>query len=180
MKPEFSRVFDTNELKEGVSEFKLIANEDERVALSNRFGLIELGHLSADMRITKGVDPSLPLLMEAQISGTYLQECVVSLEPVRSICDEFVSCTFANGNECQVSPVEIEVKLDDDDPPEQLIDGKFDAGELIAEYFGLNVAPFPRLAGAKFESSSISVDEAGNINNPFNVLKKNQDKSSPV
>ena len=180
MKPEFSRIFDTNDLKEGSSEFKLIANEAERVAISKRFGLLEMGNLSADIRITKGVDPSLPLLMEAQVSGQYLQECVVSLEAVRSICDEFVSCSLAYRNECQVSPLEVEINLDDDDPPEQLIDGKFDAGELIAEYFGLNVDPFPRAAGAKFESSSISVGESGSINNPFAVLKKFQDKSSPV
>ena len=79
MTQEFSRLYSPEDLEEGTTQLQLVANDMERAALAKRFGLLELGHLSASVTLIKEPDPAQPILMSAQILGTVVQECVVSL-----------------------------------------------------------------------------------------------------
>ena len=110
--------------------------------------------------------------MSAKIQGNVVQECVVSLAPIVSVIEEQFNCTFAPIDETKLDKLEIDIDLDGEDPPEPIIDGRFDAGELIAEYFGLHLEPFPRAEGAEFDTSTLSPDQEEPENNPFSVLKK--------
>ena len=170
--PEFSRLYAPEDLEEGVSQVQLVANEAERAALAKRFGLLELGHLTATVTLTRETDPAQPIRMAAQIQGNVVQECVVSLAPIASVINEQFTCAFASSDAPQPYEFEIDIDPDGEDPPEPIKDGRFDAGELIAEYFGLYLDPFPRAEGAKFDSSTISSDEEEAADNPFSVLKK--------
>ena len=157
--PEFSRVYVYEDLEEGVYQVQLVANDTERAALAKRFGLLELSHLSANITLTKEPDPSQPIKMSAHIRGNVVQECVVSLAPVASVIEEQVTCAFAPNDDTQQDKMEIDIDPNVEDPPEPVIDGRFDAGELIAEHFGLHLEPFPRAEGAEFDPSTISSDE---------------------
>ncbi len=170
--PEFSRLYAPEDLKEGVSQVQLVANDTERAALAKRFGLLDLGHLSANVTLTKEPGSVQPIRMAAQIQGNVVQECVVSLAPIALAINEQFSCAFAPSDAQQPVELEIDIEPDGEDPPEPIINGCFDAGELIAEHFGLHLDPFPRAEGAEFDPSTISSDEEEATNNPFSVLKK--------
>ena len=45
---------------------------------------------------------------------------------------------------------ELEIDPLADDPPDPIIDGRIDIGELVAEELALAIDPFPRLPGAEF------------------------------
>lgn len=170
--PEFSRLYAPEDLEEGVSQVQLVANDAERAALAKRFGLLELGHLVANVTLTRGPNPAQPIRMAAQIRGNVVQECVVSLAPIASVIDEQFNCAFAPSDAPQPDELEIDIDPDGEDPPELIINGRFDAGELIAEHFGLHLDPFPRAEGAEFDPSTISSDEQKAADNPFSMLKK--------
>jgi hypothetical protein len=40
--------------------------------------------------------------------------------------------------------------LDESEDPEPVIDGKIDAGELVAQYLSLAIDPYPRLEGEEY------------------------------
>ena len=169
---EFSRLYSPEDLEEGTTQLQLVANDMERAALAKRFGLLELGHLSADVTLIREPDPAQPIRMSAQIWGTVVQECVVSLVPISSVIDERIDCAFAPNDVPKSDKLEIDIEPDGEDPPEPIIDGHFDVGGLIAEYFGLYIEAFPRAEGAEFVASTISSDKDEAEGNPFSILKK--------
>ncbi len=170
--PEFSRLYAPEDLEEGITTVQLVATDTERTALAKRFGLMELRHLSANVTLSREPDPTRPILMSAQIRGTVVQECVVSLVPISSVIDERFNCEFAPSDAPKPDKLEIDIDPDGEDPPEPIINGLFDAGELIAEHFGLYLEAFPRAEGAKFDPSTISSDKDEAEENPFSILKK--------
>ena len=169
---EFSRLCSPEDLEEGTTQLQLVANDMERAALAKRFGLLELGHLSASVTLIKEPDPTQPILMSAQIRGTVVQECVVSLVHISSAIDEQINCAFAPDDAPKSDNLEVDIDPDGEDPPEPIVDGHFDVGGLIAEYFGLYIEAFPRVEGAEFVASTISSDKDEAEENPFSILKK--------
>ena len=169
---EFSRLYSPEDLKEGITQLQLVANDMERDALAKRFGLLALGHLSADVTLIREPDPAQPIIMSAQIRGMVVQECVVSLVPISSDINEQIDCAFAPNDETKSNKLEIDIEPDGEDPPEPIIDGHFDVGGLIAEHLGLCIEAFPRAEGAEFNASSMPSGKDGAEENPFSVLKK--------
>ena len=169
---EFSRLYSPEDLKEGITQLQLVANDMERDALAKRFGLLALGQLSADVTLIKEPDPAQPIIMSAQIRGTVVQECVVSLVPISSDINERIDCAFAPNDGAKSNKLEIDIEPDGEDPPEPIIDGHFDVGGLIAEHLGLCIEAFPRAEGAEFNASSMPPGKDDAEENPFSILKK--------
>jgi len=178
MTPEFSRIIALAELENDVTNKVFEATEPEKEALATRFGLLELKNLKANVILTKQENSEEPLRMETTFNADVVQECVVSLEPVPSPVNGAFNCVFAVEAAFEKDSAEIEIDPDSEDPPEILVDGRFDAGELIAEHFGLQIDPFPKAAGAVFDASTVLEEEEMNINNPFSVLKNLKDNSN--
>ena len=176
MTPEFSRPIILQELEQEVSSLHFEAEPAERTALANRFGLLELKSLTADVTLTKQESADEPLRIDAKFSAQLVQECVISLEPVPAKLEGSFACTFTISGTTEVDEFEIEVDPEAEDPPEILVDGQFDAGELIAEHFGLHINPFPKAEGAVFDASKVASREEMDINNPFAMLEKLKDE----
>ena len=66
---EFSRLYSPEDLEEGTTQLQLVANDMERAALAKRFGLLELGHLSADVTLIREPDPAQPIMNVSSNSG---------------------------------------------------------------------------------------------------------------
>ncbi len=169
--PEFSRPIDVEALPDDTTELEIEANELERAALAKRFSLLSLDSLKARLRLHKPKSGG-PVELEARFTAKLQQTCVVTLEPVKNTIESAFSCTFA-GEDGETEETELDIDPDAADPPEPLIDGQFDAGELISEYFGLEIDPFPRAPDADFGRES----EGQNINkpedaSPFSVLRE--------
>ena len=74
----------------------------------------------------------------------------------------------------------VDIGPDDIDPPEHLTDGRFDLGELAAEYLALSLDPYPRAGETDSESSALSEFAPGNADEeekPFAVLRDWRKKS---
>ena len=69
----------------------------------------------------------------------------------------------------------IDFDLMTEDPPELIVDGQFDAGIILTEQLGLELDPFPRSPGARFDNLR-DINSANRpdrySNNPFAILKK--------
>jgi len=173
---EFSRVFRVDDLPIGGSTVTLTADPSECAALAQRFGLSALGGLKATARLTplpaeRAVGRSVRV--EGEFKSEVEQSCVVTLDPVISRPHGAFAVTFA-----EVTPTEDDEALLDpaaEDPPEPLVEGAFDLGELVAEQLALALDPYPRSPGAVFEAP----EPSGNTvrESPFAVLRRLAAKS---
>ena len=46
--------------------------------------------------------------------------------------------------------------LDEEDPPDPIVDGKVDLGALAAEFLALALDPYPRKPGAEFAAPEVA------------------------
>ena len=145
--------------------FALVPDERTREAVAKLVGLRSLPRLEARFEVTpRGRDG---LRVAGTISATVGQDCVVTLEPIESEIEEPVDLVFAppaaptvmeeEGERVEVTPV---------DAPEPLIGGGIDLGAIVSEFLMLAIDPYPRKAGAAFESPAREADTGG----PFAAL----------
>jgi uncharacterized metal-binding protein YceD (DUF177 family) len=138
---EFSRPAEISRLTEGRTEMTIAATPAECVMLARRFSLLALDRLEAALRL-EWVAGRL-LRLEATLSAEVVQECVVTLEPVRSqVEDRFV---LLYGPAAEASNVMLR---EDEEVLEPIVDGRIDLGEAVAQQLSLAIDPFPRAAGA--------------------------------
>lgn len=176
--PEFVRELEFADLKGLKRDISVTATKAEEAALARRFGVDGLSNLKAEITLTPFASGN-KVALKARFGADIAQTCVVTLEPVANRVEgeffaEFVQRAFAD------NPDEIEFGVDDDDPPEPIVDGRIEFGELIAQNIGLLIDPFPRAPGAVFETISVGVPEGEEAEatdshgrpNPFAVLER--------
>lgn len=149
---EFSRPLSVADIPVGGRVLELSADDGERIALAERFGLLRVGGLEATVRIQPLAQGRLRL--RAEFRAQVEQSCVVTLEPVAGRIEGAIDCLFApeaapEGQAPENAVVDFDV--DDPDPPEPITDGLIDPGEIVAQHFGLELDPFPRAPGARLE-----------------------------
>ena len=138
---EFSRPVEISRLPAAPTTMTIEATQAERIALARRFSLVALERLVADLKL-EWIDRHL-LRLEAVLSADLIQECVVTLEPVRSrVKDGFVLLygAAAEANEVMLNQEE--------EVLEPIVDGRIDLGEAVAQQLSLAIDPFPRAPGA--------------------------------
>jgi hypothetical protein len=154
MKPEFSRPVAVGHLA-GPAERHIAAGEPERAALARRFGLLALDRLEADVRLeplARGVR------LDASFSADVVQECVVTLEPVRNrVAENF---TLVYGEPAQAGELDPEAEL-----VEPLEGEEIDIGEAVAQQLSLALDPYPHAPGASLGSDTAPLRET-----PFAAL----------
>ena len=173
--PEFVREIEVAALNGERHEFEVTATPAEMAALAIRFGVDGISNLTARVLLTPFASGN-KVALKARFGADVAQTCVVTLEPVTNriegeILAEFVQRAFTD------RPDDIEFGIDDDEPPEPIVDGRIEFGELIAQNLGLLIDPFPRAPGAVFEPVSIGEDEGMEAAdearpNPFAVLER--------
>ena len=146
MTPEFSRPAAVERIGAAGRTSEVAADDSECRALAERFGILAVESLTA--RLTLRAHGPL-VHVEGRLSARVVQACVVTLEPVAADIDEAFAITF--GPEVPEDSDELVIDLDSEDPPEPIIDGKIDLGEVVAEHLALALDPFPRAPGAVFE-----------------------------
>jgi uncharacterized metal-binding protein YceD (DUF177 family) len=138
---EFSRPIETSRLPERGMDMAIAATPAECAALARRFSLLALDRLEATLRL-EWVAGGL-LRLEATLSAEVVQECVVTLEPVRGkIEDRFV---LLYGPAAEAGELMLR---EDEEVLEPITDGRVDLGEAVAQQLSLAIDPFPRAPGA--------------------------------
>jgi uncharacterized metal-binding protein YceD (DUF177 family) len=140
----------------------ITANEIERAALAERFQLLSLARLEADVELRR--EPLGTILLSARFMAEFAQSCIVTLAPITGSADERFELRFG--------PPETEASLPrgDDDPAFEPLDGDaIDIGEAVAQEFSLALPPFPRAADAVAETETSTTPEE---DGPFAVLRR--------
>lgn len=173
---EFYRPFDTGEMSEDVAEREISANDAERAALAQRFGLRSLDRLSAALAVRRVSDDMFHV--SGRLSAAVVQQCVVTLEPLRSSLDEAVAVTFVRprttGGKGKAGAIEAEEGLEDEGP-ETMEGDVIDLGEAAAQQLAVSLDPYPRAPDASLEAvlpRGLAAETGGEKRpSPFAVLE---------
>jgi len=161
-------------LQEYTQDFQ--ATDRELNALAERFKIKSLDALSA--QISLQLLSNGDVLMTASFQARVTQTCVVTLDPVISKISSSFTMSYTDLADAEGGHDEEEfVDLDDDiELSEAIIDGKIDIGEAVSEQLALEIDPFPRVKGAKFDGyftgTKAESEQVTEKKNPFAVLSK--------
>jgi uncharacterized metal-binding protein YceD (DUF177 family) len=159
---EFSRIVPLDRLASGVYRQAITAAPEERDALATRFGLLALDHLAATVELRR--DQPGTVLLDAVLEASFVQRCVVSLEPVEG--EVSTAFTLRYGPPEAAEPA---VASAPDEPAfEPLCGDAIDIGEAVAQELSLQLPVFPRRPDAAVDDAAAADPPA----NPFAVLAR--------
>jgi hypothetical protein len=172
--PEFSRIFHLDKKLFEPVNIQIKADVPELIGLAKRFELREIKNLTVTFTITprfEGGQYDLTGIGNADV----VQTCVVSLKDVTSHLNFSLYTQLVEGVEEPVSETDI-LFLEDATDVDYYQNHQIDLGEIAAQYFFLELDPYPRLLelGKKDKEDKKTVNED---QNPFSILKnlKNTD-----
>lgn len=176
--PEFSRVVRASEIGTGLRQEHVEAKPAERAALAERFGLMTLDRLEADLGVRR---EAAGIRVTGRVTAVADQICVVSGEAVPARIDESVDLLFT---EVASGRPDEEIELSESECDLLPLEGDWvDLGEVTAQTLGLALDPYPRLPDAEEALGAarrhlISEEEAAArevaekaARNPFSVLQ---------
>ncbi|GGC07403.1 DNA-binding protein [Novosphingobium endophyticum] len=162
---ELSREFDVRQA-EG-KQVRIVADEAERAALAERFGLVSIGSLEADLLLNRKGDREVEA--QGSLKARFVQSCAVSAEDIPVSVEEPLLFRFVPERTHHTPDEEIEIDADDCDEIEYS-GAHFDLGEAVAQSLALTIDPFltgPGADRARKEAGIGTPEEQG----PFAALK---------
>ncbi len=140
---EFSHIVKLDEIGAGSSQYALSADKSARERLAERFDLIALDLLDADIALVrKGQDIHAKGHMRVHV----IQACIASGDPVPSDISEPLDILFTPEPE---NDAEAEIELAQEDCDIMFHNGRsIDIGEAVAQSLGLALNPYPRSLNA--------------------------------
>ncbi len=149
--------FDAVRLGKKTKQVKLVLNENERMQIARAYGLIELPEFEADLKVRPWRRDGLAV--RGHIRASAVQQCVVTLEPVECMVDEEFDRTFlpdrgsGGRRRSYDDTLEVDLDIDESDPPEYFEGSQVDLGAVVCEHFALGLDPFPRTNGVELDST---------------------------
>ncbi|MCR6632184.1 MAG: DUF177 domain-containing protein [Magnetospirillum sp.] len=165
--PEFSRPVRVDHIPATGLSLELKAKPEERKALAERFGLQSLDSLEATVTL-QALAGGAVIRLDGHFVARVVQTCVVTLDPVPAQVEEEFSLSFSA--DAAEDADDIELSLEEEDPPDPIVGGIIDAGEAVAEHVALTLDPFPRKPGIAFDGAETKPAEEEKKPNPFAVL----------
>lgn len=136
--PEFSRLVPLVRIGPDGFRQTIEATFAERAALARRFGLIALDRFTATVSLRRQSGDRIAL--DASFEAEFVQECVVTLEPVPGALAQSFALVYGPPGEAGE-----EIDLDPDDIAFEPLPGDaIDIGEAVAQELSLSLPPFPR------------------------------------
>jgi hypothetical protein len=119
-----------------------------RAAIAKLAGVHDVAALSAVFDLARhGAGVHVTGRVRARVGQT----CVVTLDPVENEIDEAVDVRFIPGADAGTAAGHGgHAPADDEEPPETLVGGTVDLGQLATEFLVLGIDPYPRKPGAEF------------------------------
>jgi uncharacterized metal-binding protein YceD (DUF177 family) len=146
--PEFSRLVPLARLGRDRFRLEIEATREEREKLARRFGLIALDRLVAVVTLMR--QSGAAVLLEACFEAAFVQECVVTLEPVQGTASQCFSLLYG-----PATTEESDIEIDSDAVTFEPLTGEaIDAGEAVAQELSLALPAFPRDPQAVIETVS--------------------------
>jgi uncharacterized metal-binding protein YceD (DUF177 family) len=165
--PEFSRPERVDTIGERERSVTIEADAAERAALAERFGLVGVDSLSAELALRREASG---IVVRGRMRARVRQACVVTDEPVESEIDEPLALRFVADSEPEAEEIELGAEDLDTVPLEG---GAIDLGEAAAETMALALDPFPRAPGAEavLREAGVLTEEEARPANAFAALK---------
>lgn len=169
-----------DDLQTEARRYSLVASASDRAELIQRFKILALDLLEADVDVRVTAKPDT-IWISGTIKASLTQQCIVTLGEVPETIDEHFELML-------VSP-EIAEQYDEDELYADPDAADYDAfegevlplGEIVAQTLSVMMDPYPRRPGAEIKpvaSKDVSInEEVQKKPNPFSVLSKLQDKS---
>lgn len=168
--PEFSRPLNVERLSPDDLVQELTATPEERAAVAERLGLQALETLTAKVRL-RSLGRGDYIRVRGKLFARVTQTCSVTLAPVVSDVEQSLERTYTfEAPKAPAPGQEIELEPEGEEPPDPIVDGMVDLGELVVEELSLAIDPFPRAEGVVFDAAAAGVAEEKE--NPFAVLAK--------
>lgn len=159
--PEFSRPIDRRHL--GAQPVSLVADEAERRALAERFGLVAINRFEATVSLAADGDT---VVAEGTFSADVVQSCAITGDDLPVAVSEEIALRFVP--EVAIDQDEIELEADElDEIP--YAGTSFDLGEAVAQSLALAIDPFatgPDAERVRMEQGLADEDASG----PFAAL----------
>lgn len=174
-RPEFSRTLRVDTLGAGPRQLSVGADEEERAALAERFGLAGIDRLSAEASVRRSGEE---VRAEGTLSASVVQNCIATGEPVPAQLEEAFSIVFrphprgiSEGEEIELSEGELDVIF--------YHGSAVDLGEAVAETLSLALDPYPRTRAAEeaLREAGVKTEEEHRAEtSPFAALAALKDK----
>lgn len=175
--PEFSRIVKTDEMVKGKEKLVIEANEKERAALAERFELVSIDSLRAELEVKTASNGEVTV--RGPMSADIVQSCVATLEPVPETVEDTVEVLFSphvSEDDMPSNPDDLENLSEEElmallEQPEPLVDGKIDLGEVVSQFLAVAMDPYPRKEDAELPDSIRSEEDVEEDKpNPFAQL----------
>ena len=151
---EFPRPFKADNLPDSGARLSLRANESECSALADRFDVLAIDRFEAHLDIRRSSNGK-GLVVLGSLEAHMTQSCVVTLKSLQIVLKSSFERRFAKPAHLdKTARNEIDIDVEERDPPDPIINGVIDLGEVACEQLALEIDPFPRSEGATFESFS--------------------------
>jgi hypothetical protein len=175
-----SRVVEVDDIPETGLEISIRADVAERAGIAKNAGLVAVDGLEADLTIIWR--DQAKLTVSGPLRASVVQTCVVSLDPFEAEIRADIEADFSPPSKKDKPPKRQAAggreRTDDFsssfaaelDAPDPIIDGRIDVGALVEEFLLLNLDPYPRKPGVRFDAADFCApDEAPS---PFAILRK--------
>lgn len=133
----------------------LTATSEECIALANRFEVLAVRDLTANVEI-KQESAKTTYHVTGTLNATVVQECVVSGQEIENnikedfdawFTDESKIASFAHARQEKDEEGDEHEMRDESDDPEKITNGVIDVGEVVAQYLSLAIDPYPHATG---------------------------------
>jgi uncharacterized metal-binding protein YceD (DUF177 family) len=142
MMNEFSVIIRMDDIGAGASSYTIAANEAERAALAQRFDLVRLDELTAEITLAKRADG---IAAKGILRAMLAQACTATGTDVPTNINEPIDILFI-----PEPNKDGEVELASEECDTMFHDGRgVDIGEASAQTMGLALNPYPRSKGAE-------------------------------
>ncbi len=174
----FSHFVSVARLPRSGMPLKLVATEKECAALSKAHDLLGVSSFTANLLVTSWRGEGVKV--KGVVSAKIMQACGITLEPIDAhVYNDFEATYVPEGSKMAVTKAdengEILIDSEGPDAPETFAGERLDVGQVAEEFFELGIDPYPRKAGAAFESDIDNSKESAKVS-PFAKLIHLQEK----
>lgn len=158
------------------TQVAVIATGEALARIAKALGLASLESLEARYELSRNGER---VKLEGEIAAELHQTCIVTLDsfpvslkvPVRldfAPEAEVLAAAEREQSRDEHGEIDLEILLNEADPPEPIVDGVIDLGAVTVEFLSLSLDPYPRKPGASFDPDLAGAKEES----PFAVLAK--------
>jgi uncharacterized metal-binding protein YceD (DUF177 family) len=165
----FSHDYDLGDLGRGGAEIAVVAQGEDLARIAHWADVNAVERFSATVALRR--QSATRFTLDADLAADVVQECVVTLEPVKSRIERHVHRELHLAESVRLKPnetVPLGAGAGDDEVPEEIGSLDYDLAAPLLEEFALAIDPYPRAAGAEFAAPR---EPEVQPENPFAVLK---------